>query len=204
MRSFFRKSDANFYFTKHVLDECDNVINRKIHIINVILGDAILFLDDNHNNIFTRENFIKKFTKHYKNNPYKKFKIKDIEYTLTKIWDNKCDESMEGYNLSNVLNKYKLSIKKNMDIHKQKLYQKLILIDNHIKNHEKINKQLLLNKSHDEDNQIILDIYEYYLNHKITFIFITFDKNFYNALKRCKFKFIKNVYNKEDIKRFIN
>lgn len=34
MRSFFRKSDANFYFTKHVLDECDNVINRKIQIIN--------------------------------------------------------------------------------------------------------------------------------------------------------------------------
>ena len=88
-----------------------------------------------------------------------------------------------------------------MSNHKNYLYHKFILINSHTNEYDELNSLLLHNNSHQEDNEIILDLYEHYLIYKIKFILVTFDKNFYNAIRKSNLKFITKVYNLEDIKQ---
>jgi len=206
MQEYINQSEDYFYLTKHILNECDKIVEIKVIIIKQILADAIIFLDEYNNMIFNKNKFIKMFIQQHDFYEYanKSFKKNDVKTVLEEIWKESCDENMDGFNLLKRLRNFDISFKNIINKYKDELYSKCIIIANHINKHEKINHLLEKNNSHKEDNEIILNIYEYYLKHNITFIFITFDNNFYDSLVKCNFKFIKNIYNLQDIRRLIN
>lgn len=196
----------NFYYTQHIYSECENIFQQKLEFLNNIIEDTILFLEDNHNIIYNKNKFTSSFIKSNNNYYYKEsiVKLEDIISILNIIWDNYCNESMDGFYLSQLFFKYQHFLNNSLIKYKQGIYNRLILINKHERDYPQIEDNLLRHGSHKEDNEIILDIYEYYLKNGIFFTFITFDKSFYNSLEKCNFDFLTEIYNYESIKAKIN
>jgi len=200
---YIKQSKDKLFITKHILTECKYVTQMKIKIFKRIVTDIILFLDDNQDIIFNEKMFTSKFLQ--LNNKYiykdKIMAYSEINMILHKIWIYYSTENIDGFTLLKKLYQLNMDIDSIVARHKNQLYNKFILIDNHANEYTEINNLLLQNNSHKEDNEIILDLYEYHLIHKIQFILVTFDKNFYNAIQKSNLKFITQVYNLEDIKQ---
>ena len=204
IRGFINKNiNHNLYFTKKVYDECENVFAQKQLFLEKIIYDIIGFLEQDHSNIFNQKQLTDSFFKlnnvyEYKNHIIKNNEIKDI---LLIIWNKFCDENMDAFNLSQIFFNYQNYLFSSLLEHKNEIYDNLILINAHQYQHSSIKSELLKNNSHEEDNEIILDLYEYHLNNELNFIFITFDKSFYIALKKCAFDFLIKICGYQDIKR---
>lgn len=206
INNFIRNSKDNFFITKHITNECDKVVKSKTHLFKRIMKDIMLLLDDYQDELFTETKFTSLFLKsqnqyYYRN---KIVKNKEIEHIIHKFWNKYCSENMDGFTLLNLVNKLNLSITYIVDEHKNDLYSKFYLINNHIHKYAEITDVLIKNNSHRADNEIILDLYEYHIHHNIIFVFITFDLKFYNSLIASNFSFIKKVYNSHDLETLTN
>ena len=203
---YIKQSKDKLFITKHILTECEHITQMKTKLFKRIINDIILFLDDNQNVLFNEKLFTSKFLKLDKEYLYKNklMEYAEINLILHEIWNYYSTENIDGFTLLKKLYQLNVVIDSIVGRHKTQLYDKCVLIDNHTKEYKTLNDLLLENKSHEEDNEIIMDLYEYHLIHKIQFILVTFDKNFYDAIRKSDLKFIKDVYNLENIKQILN
>jgi len=194
----------NYYYTENILRESEKIFIEKYNSIRSILLDFNKYLNSQHNSYNTFEYFLNQFiTSNKKTYTFngKIYTKQDIRKILTIMWYNmSTDESIDGFELQKYISSYLSKLINEIWTFKENFFNNLIFIPAHKYNYSEIIKTLKENNSHHEDNMIILDLYEYYLNKNIKFILITFDKNFYNAIQKSNLKFITQVYNLEDIK----
>ena len=195
----------NYYLTGHVKKECDNIFYKKQKLFRIILIDFITYLNDYHNKIINMDNILNKFIRsirgyEFKNEPVSLEYIKKI---LSQIWiDESIQENTLGYDVFCKFTIFKNNLDYELFKHKHDLYNKMIFIPSARRKYGEILNKLIHNGSHEKDNLIILDLYEYHLKNPIGFIFITFDNSFYNALINCSFEFIIDVKNYKNLIKF--
>ena len=185
-----------YYFSEHVHNECEYVFHEKQEFLNTLFIDFLEFIKNNTEETLNMNNALNKFlnlnnTYEFKNKPVSS---KYIKQTLRQVWkENSLRENELKIIVFSNLRLFNDNFKHQLYRYKKELYDKLTLIPQHHQKHEEILNKLIENNSHYEDNLIILDLYEYYTKHLIKFVFVTFDNNFYNALKKCDFDFIDTL-----------
>ncbi len=161
--NFIKNRNDLYYYTEHIQREINLVFFEKYNLINSILNNFKKYLENHHNELLSVNIFIKDFTKVNTKKFIYKGKILDnvsIERLLINLWYNENNKDiLEGFELYKYVSDFISDFNNEILIFKKEFLDKLILIKNHIKKYPKINKILLDNGSHFEDNHIILDLY---------------------------------------------
>lgn len=178
------------------------VFNEKQEFLRMLFTDFLEIIRESNEETINMNNILDKFLK-LKNNYIFKNKPVSSEYikqTLIQVWkENYLRENELKLIVFSNLRLFNDNFEYHLYKYKNELYDKMTLIPSHNQKHEDITNRLIRNGSHQEDNLIILDLYEYYQKYLIKFTFITFDNKFYNALKNCDFVFIKALKNHKNL-----
>ncbi len=203
IKNYMRKNmKSEYYYTESILTETENIYYQKHNLILNIFNDFTDFLEDYHNKFLLNNNIITKFVLENHDYYYKGKKVSKryIETILYEFLKEICEDNIDGFDAFKRFERYLTKMSSQLFNHKENFYKKLTLIPKHSKEYPTITNTLTKNGSHYEDNEIILDIYEYVLINNIKFTIVTFDKSFYNSLKKCKFNFINNIIGILDLK----
>lgn len=192
----------NYFFTEHVLEESENIFYQKLFLIRNILIDFTDFLKDDNHQTVSKNHTLNKFVQQSSLYKFKGVTVKKevVKNVIKKYWEYLLPDVNDTFIVYIKFDAFTTTLNDVIYENREELYNKLSLIPKHTKEHNHIREKLIENNSHDSDNNIILDLYEYCKFNQKEFIFVTFDNDFYIALKRCDFEFITKVCNIDELK----
>jgi len=206
VKEFAKDSHNQMYYTEHIKEEINKVIDNKINFITTFLYDCISILNNYSDEFINLEIFTSIIIKNNKQYLYRNKKVyKKVKKDIIKsIWKRNNFYNVDIFQLRKVILEYVINLKRSTLIYKNNFLQKLILIPKHNESYKKVTSILTKNNIHKEDMMIILDLCEYYDLKNNKLIFISFDKELIKALKKCEFDFLKEVWNLKDLKSYVN
>ena len=192
------------YFSENVLIEVNYIFKEKKKLLITIFESIISILEQKSEKVIDFSEFQKiilneKFLFIYKNIQMTE---KNLKLLLKSFWN---EENIINELISNLiikLREYITYIQHNLFIEKENIINSLFKIPKCIESYPIFEKKFLeLDSDNHADLKIIKDIYNFHLQEKLCFDFITFDKNLYDNLNILNYSFINKIISKKELNK---